>query len=150
VPGEAEAGPATARALHKAISKGLVRACHDCSEGGLAVALAEMVLGGELGAWVRLADLSVGGGETPADAWLLFSESNGRYVVEVRPEDVRAFEALMAGMPWARVGEVTLAPELSVTGSAGLSVLFSTPLQDIRKAWRGHLEERGARREGAR
>ena len=38
------------RALHQAIQAGLVRACHDCSEGGIAVALAEMCIGGQLGA----------------------------------------------------------------------------------------------------
>ena len=53
-PGVALAGPSTARALHRAIVCGLVLAVHDCSEGGLAVALAEMAIGGELGAEVCL------------------------------------------------------------------------------------------------
>jgi phosphoribosylformylglycinamidine synthase len=46
---------ATYRALHAAMRAGLVRACHDCSEGGLAVAAAEMVIGGGLGLALRLA-----------------------------------------------------------------------------------------------
>jgi len=139
VPGIAQAGPATARALHQAIMGDLVRACHDCSEGGLAVALAEMSLAGRLGIVVELASVPTDGRETREDAWLLFSESNGRYLVEVRPEDARAFEALMAGVPHACIGRVREIPELCVISCKG-NPLFSLSVADIRRAWRGHLD----------
>jgi len=132
VPGMAEAGPATARALHRAIASGLVRACHDCSEGGLALAAAEMALAGGLGAEIALDRLP----ELPADA-LLFSESNGRYLVEVAPEQAAAFEALLAGLPCARLGRVTAAAELVVKQGA---TLFALPVAQLERAWRGHLE----------
>lgn len=139
VPGMAQAGPATARALHQAIMRGLVRACHDCSEGGLAIALAEMALAGRLGITLELANVPTDGEETPEDAWLLFSESNGRYLVEVRPEDARAVESLMAGIPCGCIGQVQETTELSVVSCRG-NALFSIPLTAIRQAWRGHLD----------
>ncbi|MFH1086270.1 MAG: phosphoribosylformylglycinamidine synthase subunit PurL, partial [Chloroflexota bacterium] len=142
LPGQAAAGPATARALHRAIGQGLVRACHDCSEGGLAVALAEMALAGRLGASLTLAAVPAAGELAPAESWLLFSESNGRYLVEVAPEHAVAFEALMAELPCARVGAVRAEPALRVLGCDG-APLFDLPLEAITRAWRGHLGAEG-------
>ena len=78
--------PERYRRLHRAIRSGLVRSCHDLSEGGLAVAIAEMCIGGRLGATIDT---------LPHDdvATALFSESIGRLVVEVDPADVDAFVA---------------------------------------------------------
>ncbi|MGE4504588.1 MAG: AIR synthase-related protein [Desulfovibrionaceae bacterium] len=91
-------------ALHEAILGGLATACHDCSDGGLAVALAEMALGGRLGAEVDLTD-------APREAGigrlaLLYAESHSRLVVTVRPENRDAFEALFTGGSVARIGTV--------------------------------------------
>ena len=72
-------------ALHAAIRRGLVRSCHDLSEGGLAVALAEMALAGGLGADVSLADVPRED-DAADDFVLLFSESPTRFLLEVRPE----------------------------------------------------------------
>ena len=138
-PGIAQAGPATARALHRAMTEGLVRACHDCSEGGVVAALAEMAVGGRLGASLDLASIPTGGTDVRQDAWLLFSESNGRYLVEVRPEDVAAFERLMTGIPCACIGQVCDGANLSVTGCSGMA-LFSLPVTALAQAFRGHLE----------
>ncbi|MBN1401735.1 MAG: phosphoribosylformylglycinamidine synthase subunit PurL [Anaerolineae bacterium] len=149
VPGAAQAGPATAQALHRAIVAGLVRACHDCSEGGVAVAVAEMALSGRMGACVALNALPRDEQVEPKDDWLLFSESNGRYVVEVAPEKAQAFEALMRDIPHSRVGQVSAEKTLTF-GSARASaepndreVLFSLPLAAIESAWRGHLADEG-------
>jgi phosphoribosylformylglycinamidine synthase len=147
-PGMAEAGPATARALHGAIRRGLVRACHDCSEGGLAVTLAEMTLAGGLGADVVLGEIPTAGEEGGRADWLLFSESNGRYVVEVEPERAAEFEALLGDVPHARVGRVTQDAALAVRDEAG-DLLYSLPVSEIRRAWRGHLDEADNEREGA-
>ena len=76
VPAPDPAAPERYRRLHQAIRDGLVVACHDVSEGGLAVALAEMCIAGRLGAHITaLPDTDV----TTA----LFAESNGRFVLEV-------------------------------------------------------------------
>lgn len=112
------------RALHQAIRTGLVRACHDCSEGGIAVALAEMSVGGRLGMEITL-------GFEPR---LLFSESLTRFIVEVTPEDAAAFERALAGVPLQRLGIVTADGNLTIHSSDSdlrLSV------GELEKAWRG-------------
>jgi len=105
-PGLAKEGPAIVRALHRAMRDGLVRACHDLSEGGLGVAAAEMARAGRLGVRLDLSCVPRDPDVTRADV-ILFSESNGRFLVEVRPEDAAGFEAALAGCPFASVGEVT-------------------------------------------
>lgn len=118
------------RALHGAMRAGLVRACHDLSEGGLAVALAEMALAGRLGAQ---ADLGVLG--DLADDALLYSESNGRLLVEVAEADAGAFEVALAEAPLARIGEVTSTPELVITN--GDRTLVRLAVGEIVAAWKG-------------
>ena len=90
--------PATYRQLHAAIRAGLVEACHDVSEGGLAVALAEMCIAGRLGAMID---------ELPHTdtATALFAESTGRLVVEVEPRRVAAFLKVMENRA-QRIGTV--------------------------------------------
>ena len=74
-----ELAPALFHALHRAIGNGLVRACHDLSEGGLAVAVAEMAFAGGVGA-----DLTEPGeNRRLSGRMLLFSESQTRFIVEV-------------------------------------------------------------------
>ena len=139
VPGMAEAGPATARALHGAIKAGYVRACHDCSEGGLAVALAEMVMAGRIGAQVGLSQVVVARQTQPEDDYLLFSESNGRYIVEVSAEHSDAFEAALGDVPHARIGWTTSTPSLIVSSCHGGPQLFELTIAELLRAWRGHL-----------
>jgi len=100
--------PETYRQLHAAMRAGLVVACHDVSEGGLAVSLAEMCIAGRLGARVD---------ELPSSdlATALFSESCGRLIVEVSPRSVDAFMKIM-GRSAALLGEVTADAQLSIPG----------------------------------
>ncbi len=81
------------------ITEGRVTACHDLSDGGLAVALAEMALAGGIGATVALPD------DTPAHAWL-FGEDQGRYLVTTAPAAAEATRqrASQAGVPCLRIG----------------------------------------------
>jgi phosphoribosylformylglycinamidine synthase subunit PurSL len=137
VPGTALAGPVIANKLHQAMVGGLLQACHDCSEGGIAVALAEMALAGNLGLEVALDQLPTSDANR-ADAWLLFAESNSRYLVEVRPQQAAAFEALLEGVPWGRLGHVTAEAHLAITGINGIG-LFQLPVAELRQAFRGHL-----------
>ncbi|MFV9506488.1 MAG: phosphoribosylformylglycinamidine synthase subunit PurL [Oscillochloridaceae bacterium umkhey_bin13] len=124
----------TFAALHTAIQSGLVRACHDLSEGGLAVAAAEMVIAADLGLELDLdlltADLDI--------TTKLFSETPSRFLVTVAPEAVTAFEAVMAGVTMARVGQVTTAPNLELrSGSAQVLTLEGAVL---RRAWQRGLD----------
>lgn len=121
----------SANAVVDAIEAGLVRAAHDCSEGGLAVALAEMAFAGTLGADIDLAGL----GDLPT-ATKLFSESNTRFILEVPADKTAAFEASLGDLPFARIGEVTAGPHLHVHD--GGEVLH-TDVQELREIWRHEL-----------
>lgn len=126
------------RSLHRAIRAGLVRSAHDCSEGGLAVALAEMALAGRLGAQVALEGAA--DGATPLSALdLLFSESNGRLLLEVTADDAAAFEAAMAGAPLTRLGAVSADARLVVhTASA---TVIDLPVDALLTAWQGGVTQ---------
>ena len=91
------------RALSNAISESLVESAHDVSEGGFAVALAESAVGASFGAEL---DLSVIPAGTQNENALLFSESAGRFIVSVKPENVVKFEFLMKKVPFAKAGRV--------------------------------------------
>jgi phosphoribosylformylglycinamidine synthase II len=113
--------PARYRALHQAILAGLVRACHDLSEGGLAVALAEMCIGGRLGA--RVTDLP-----HPELATALFAESTGRLLVEVAPADLARFVSLVGGQ---QIGVVSDDDVLTIPG------LDPLPVESLADAFTG-------------
>ena len=75
-----------------------------------------------------------------SSATLLFSESNGRYIVEVRPEDREAFEAVMEEVPHGMVGTTKQELSLTVFGKDD-ETLLTTSVAALRRAWRGPLEE---------
>ncbi|WP_162942397.1 phosphoribosylformylglycinamidine synthase subunit PurL [Desertimonas flava] len=104
------------RALHAAILDGTVKSCHDVSEGGLAVAVAEMCIASGLGASVTvLAHHDVEAA--------LFSESSGRLVAEVAASDADAFVARFDGIGGATViGTVTGDAMLTITDVARIAV----------------------------
>lgn len=124
-------------ALHGAIQAGLVRAAHDLSEGGLAVAAAEMAFAGGLGIDVDLAAVPKGDKVTRTDE-VLFSESPSRFIVEVRVADQAAFERQFADLPAAAVGRVTDTARLRVTGLDG-SVVIDEAVADLKEAWQAPL-----------
>ncbi len=121
------------RALHRAMRQGWVRACHDLSEGGLAVAAAEMALAGRLGLDLDLTPLPRIP-DVKADAVALFAESSGRFLVEVAPDDAPAFEATLAGQPVAHLGHVTEEALFCVRGLRG-TVTIECPVDDLLRAW---------------
>ena len=129
--------PKTARALAGAIGQGLVASCHDCSEGGLAVALAEMAFAGGLGIKVHLGDLPRGPGCEGAAAQL-FSESNARYVVEVAPEHLDAFATCLEGIPVGQIGSVVEAQILRVQDASGRTVI-EAGIDMLKSRWQAPL-----------
>jgi phosphoribosylformylglycinamidine synthase subunit PurSL len=122
--------------LHAAIRGGVVRACHDLSEGGLAVALAEMAFGGELGVEADLAAVCHASFVSAEVA--MFSESNSRFICEVRPVDAERFEQLLGQLPCSRLGEVVAAQQLKL--SCDERVLLDQPLEQLRQAWLSPLQ----------
>jgi phosphoribosylformylglycinamidine synthase len=132
-----ELGLAVFRAMAKATADGLVRACHDCSEGGLAVAAAEMAFAGGLGMRLDLTAVPHTD-DARTDAVLLFSESNSRLVVEVAPDGKDRFEAAMTGVPHARIGRVTDDDAFTVAGLGGRTVVDES-IADLKEAWQAPL-----------
>ena len=129
-------------AMHRAIHAGLVRACHDLSEGGLAVAAAEMAFAGECGATISL-------DAVPTDlprvervpTVLLFSESSTRFLCEVPADSADAFERALAGVPAARIGRVTEAARLVITAGSDAQArpVVRADLADLKEAWQAPL-----------
>jgi phosphoribosylformylglycinamidine synthase len=130
-----ELAPRIFHKLHEAIRNDLVRSCHDLSEGGLAVAVAEMAFAGGLGADVtNLRGLSP---DWPDDVFL-FAESTTRFVVEVTPEKVQAFQECLGDVPVAQIGETGKEPRLRVAGVSGEWIVWA-PLADLKEAWQKPL-----------
>jgi len=122
--------------MHQAIQNRWIRSCHDLSEGGLAVAAAEMAMAGGLGM-----KLSISNAESELNnTQFLFSESNTRFLVETDPINAGEFEGLLnsAGVPVCRLGTIEDDPRLVVTATDG--VVIQVDLDDIRAAWKKPLD----------
>jgi phosphoribosylformylglycinamidine synthase len=107
--------------VRAAIDKGLIAAAHDISDGGLAVALAEMAIGQNIGA-----EISAEG-----DTGFWFGEDQARYVLAVDADKAAAFEALAAGLPVQKIGTTTGA-ELKFGDTVTISV---KQLHDLNEGW---------------
>lgn len=105
---------------------GLIQSCHDISDGGLAVALAETLFGTGLGADISLLDNEL------SPVVQLFSESHSRFIASVRREDQTEFEKLMAGRV-RLLGEVTESGCLQVR--IGENLLFDLTVSALQEAW---------------
>ncbi len=128
--------PRTALAVAHAIAMTWVRSAHDCSEGGVAVALAEMAFAGGVGAEVDLSKLPTAEGDSKIDAHArAFAEDPSRYILEVRACDAARvcahFDA--AGISHAVLGVTNATHELRLT--QGDQVLAVTTLETLRGAW---------------
>jgi phosphoribosylformylglycinamidine synthase II len=108
------------RALHRAITAGLVRSCHDLSEGGLAVTAAEMAIAGRLGLAITT--------DVP-----IFTETNGCLLAEIGPDRIAEFERAMAGQSYCQLGLVTASPRLNI--STRTSHLISVSVVELVEAW---------------
>jgi phosphoribosylformylglycinamidine synthase len=124
-------------ALSQAIRQGLVLACHDVSEGGFAVALAEMCFSGGIGAEVSLEDVRTGE-KIDRDDTLLFSESNSRFLVEVSDQAKPAFERVLRRSRPRPIGMTIAEPQLRIRGLKGAAVI-SAALTELETVWRTGL-----------
>ena len=117
--------------MAKAIRKGLVLACHDLSEGGLAAALAESAFAGGIGATADVSPLVEGGLSREA---ALFSESPGRFVIEAVESKEAALEGIFkkAGAPLTFLGK-TGGEALTIAN--GHEVILEERLKDLKDAW---------------
>ncbi len=126
------------RTLFKAINSGLVSACHDLSDGGLAVALAEMCIGGRLGAAVDIARVPVA--EEINLTELLYAESASRLLVSVAPKNQAAFEDLFAGQIVGKIGMTTQDPVLHLDAVTDRHHhIFAARVEDLAEAFKRPL-----------
>ncbi|HEX9974900.1 MAG TPA: phosphoribosylformylglycinamidine synthase subunit PurL, partial [bacterium] len=134
---DAKAGKKLMKALSQAIQQGLVKACHDCSEGGLGVAAAEMAFAGGLGMTLDLKKVPSSDNLTRNDK-LLFSESNSRFVVEVAPENRQKFEKILEGNSFELIGKTTSATTFQVSG-LNRKTIVSADIYELKEAWQKTL-----------
>jgi len=128
------------KCITKAIDKGYIKASHDLSEGGLGVALAEMSLSSNYGAEIQLSNIKREK-EVKRNDLILFSESNGRFLLEVKRSKALEFEDLAKnlGCPYAKIGEVTSRKSLIIKG-LNKETIINLSLNEMRKAWRNGLK----------
>ena len=125
-------------ALISTIQNGFIASCHDVSEGGVAVCIAEMAIGGNIGA-----SLDVGKIDSLRSDYRLFSESNTRWVVEVKRNNAEKFEEALKhqNVPIFRMGEVG-GKNLRIRD--GKKTLINLSIQEMRSTWErvipGHME----------
>ena len=122
--------------VHAAIDAGVVRACHDLSEGGLAVALAEMSFAGQMGIDVDVAPALRDSGLSPVE--LLFSESNSRFVIEVAAGRESEWTKLLSSVPHVRIGSVSTGSDVTLRN--GAEVLVDLPWSQLFDAWHRPLD----------
>ncbi len=126
------------RTVNRAQAQGVIASCHDLSDGGLGVALAETAFAGGFGIRADLRKVDAPAGMR-ADA-LLFSESQSRLLVTVRAEDRAAFEKLFTGQSCRHIGEVVDDGGLTIVGLQG-ELLVASKLEDLKEAWQAPLRE---------
>ena len=115
-------------ALLQASSLKLLASCHDLSEGGLGVALTEMLASGGYGAEVSIRKIN---GAVKRPDYRLFSESNGRWLTEVKEENSSEFEKILrrSKVSFLKLGQTTKKPRLKIDNLVDLS------LKELYKAW---------------
>lgn len=122
IPHVSEITPQVYKALHNAINAGLIHSAHDLSEGGLAVAAAEMCIGGRLG-------LDINPPLTTRD---LFGETTGCLLVEVSLANIARFEETFEDLPFKKLGRVISEPILKLNETTitveELTIAFNTPI----------------------
>jgi phosphoribosylformylglycinamidine synthase len=126
------------RTLNRAQQQSLLASCHDLSDGGLGVALAETAFAGGFGIQVDLRKVKCEG-VLREDA-VLFSETASRLLVTIKPDHKAAFEKLFAGQDVSLLGTVTEGRELRIVGLGG-EILVRADINDLKEAWQAPLRE---------
>jgi phosphoribosylformylglycinamidine synthase len=120
------------RSLKYAIENELPASVHGIYRGGLAVHLAKVAMGGNLGMKINLAQIPRH--DVEREDALLFSESAGRFIVTVDPANREAFEDCFKALAWGCIGTVTAEPDFVVRG-IGNSVIITVSVADLKTAW---------------
>jgi len=114
----------------------LVSSAHDCSDAGLAAAVAECCFGCDSGANLDLSTLF--SPTNDLDSWgALFGESLGRILVSVSPENAQRFEESMNGHECNLLGIVNSNDNIIFTN--GDEKILSASMSKLRNSWKGTL-----------
>jgi phosphoribosylformylglycinamidine synthase len=124
--------PRIMKAMNRAMKRSLIESCHDLSEGGLGLTIAEMAFSGGVGAEIDL-DLVPYRDGKPRPDLVLFAESNTRFLVEVEPGRAKAFKKICAGLPCAKIGRTTSGVSLVIKNRR--RKVLDLPLRRLRRAW---------------
>ena len=125
------------KALTEAMHTGLVQSAHDCSDGGLSVAIAESCFGIDAGAKIDISSLLASNDRL--DVWgVLFGESLGRILVSVNPKNTERFEKIMQGINHKRIGMVGKYDELIIMNND--SKILTASITGLCEAWKGTLD----------
>jgi phosphoribosylformylglycinamidine synthase subunit PurSL len=116
------------KAIYGQIQAGNISSCHDLSEGGFAVSLAEMCLAGNLGAEIQIID--------PEAISFLFSETTSSFIMEISPENKAAFEKAMENLPCKEIGTVSEQKTMKIKDQNN-DLLTDLSIEKIRTAWLG-------------
>jgi phosphoribosylformylglycinamidine synthase len=123
--------------LSQATKLRLARSCHDCSEGGITAAVAEMAFAGGFGMTLNLSAIPTEG-YIHRNETLLFSESNTRFVVEIQPEHQKQFENIVKDIPHGLLGKVSSEPFLKIYGLNN-KLVINESIFDLKEAWQSPL-----------
>ena len=133
--------------LSKVSSLGLIKAMHDCSEGGIGVSAAEMAFSGGLGMEIFLSEVPYQATSYKLQAtkpaalrndFVLFSESNSRFIVEVEKKKQKAFEKALNGIPFGLIGCVSANREFKIYGLDG-KICVKADIAALKEAWQAPL-----------
>jgi phosphoribosylformylglycinamidine synthase len=124
------------RNMHNAMQLGIIVSCHDCSDGGLAVALAESSIAGMLGINIDLSLVPYKGKRR--NDYVLFSETASRFIVTISPDKKRKFEKIMAGNIIGLIGTVINDDLLEVRGFEG-KLIIREKISALKSSWQKTL-----------
>ena len=118
-----------------AMDNGFVLSCHDISEGGIAVASAEMAFAGDIGVEISIEKIPK---EKMREDYAIFSESNSRFLVEVHRSKASKFEELMRGITFSKIGKTTAKKELVMYGEKKERI--REELSTLKDKWRNGIQ----------
>jgi phosphoribosylformylglycinamidine synthase len=121
------------RALSKAVDEEIIASAHGIYRGGLGVHAALVAMAGCLGLNMDLSKVPVS--ETLSNDRILYSESSGRFIVTIAPENKESFQSAMEGLCYSLVGVVTEDKRLIVTGKEG-STIIDLEIVTLKKSWK--------------
>jgi phosphoribosylformylglycinamidine synthase II len=123
--------------VYAAAQKGLLASSMSITKGGLAVALAKTSIAGELGLSISVSDIPH---TTTALPELLFSESQGRFVVSINPVNKEQFEEILGDHSYACIGTVTAEPQM-VIRDAENQIVIDASLASLQEAYQHQFKD---------